>query len=128
MPYTITQFSKKTGLPSPTLRYYESEGILPFVRRNASGYRSYDDVNAMWIDFILALRETGMPLTTIKRYVDLYKEGSATMAERKAILLSHQEKVREELQQIQQHLAKIDYKLGLYEQLEADPTRTDIAI
>lgn len=128
MPYTIKEFAARTGLSSPTLRYYESEGILPYVGRDAGGNRVYDSTNAMWIEFILALRSTGMPLGDIRRYVELYKQGSATLAERKEILTSHREKVREELELMHQHLARINYKLDLYEQLEADPTRTDIII
>jgi len=128
MPYTIKEFSARTGLSSPTLRYYESEGILPFVRRDAGGNRMYDSTNAMWIEFILALRSTGMALGDIRRYVELYKQGNATLAERKEILTSHREKVRSELELMHQHLDKINYKLDLYDMLEADPTRSDIVI
>lgn len=128
MPYTIKEFSARTGLSSPTLRYYESEGILPFVRRDAGGNRIYDSTNAMWIEFILALRSTGMALGDIRRYVELYKQGNATLAERKEILTSHREKVRSELELMHQHLDKINYKLDLYDMLEADPTRSDIVI
>ena len=117
-----------TGLSSPTLRFYESEGILPFVDRDNNGNRVYGEVNVMWIDFILALRETGMSLGDIKRYVDLYMQGNATLAERKEILMAHQAKVRAELKRMRQHLARITYKLDLYTQLEADPGRTDIVI
>ena len=37
MHYTIKQVSEKTGLTIPTIRYYESEGILPPVERDGSG-------------------------------------------------------------------------------------------
>lgn len=37
MGYSIGQVAKKTGLTAHTLRYYEKEGLLPFVRKNGSG-------------------------------------------------------------------------------------------
>jgi DNA-binding transcriptional MerR regulator len=126
--YSIQQFSRLTGLPSPTLRYYESEGVLPFVKRDANGNRRYDEENIAWIDFVLALRSTGMGVADVRRYVELYQRGNETLAERKQMLLEHEERVRFELAEQQRHLAKIQHKLELYAQLEAEPDRTDIAI
>ncbi|WP_039791403.1 MerR family DNA-binding transcriptional regulator, partial [Paenibacillus riograndensis] len=37
--YSISEIEKITGLPASTLRYYEQEGILPSVNRNARGRR-----------------------------------------------------------------------------------------
>lgn len=126
--YSIKEFSDLTGLPSPTLRYYESEGALPFVRRDANGNRRYDQTNLQWVDFILALRSTGMTIPNIKRYVELYQHGPETLAERKAMLVAHRARVEAQMRSMANSLAKIDYKLGLYRQLEADPKRTDIVI
>ena len=36
MGYSIGQVAKKTGLTTHTLRYYEKEGLLPFIRGCAS--------------------------------------------------------------------------------------------
>ena len=43
MSYSIGDVVKKTGLSAYTLRYYEKEGLLPFVKKNASGARAYSD-------------------------------------------------------------------------------------
>jgi len=37
--------AKKTGLSAPTLRYYEKEGILPFIERNEHNQLLYNDHN-----------------------------------------------------------------------------------
>ncbi|MFR3728117.1 MerR family DNA-binding transcriptional regulator [Lacrimispora sp.] len=42
---SIKQFSEKTGISEYTLRFYEKEGVLPFVSRNDSGNRVYDEQN-----------------------------------------------------------------------------------
>lgn len=33
MGYSIGQVAQKTGLSTHTLRYYEKEGLLPFVKK-----------------------------------------------------------------------------------------------
>lgn len=39
--YTIREISELFSLPASTLRYYESEGLLPLVEKNSSGQRIY---------------------------------------------------------------------------------------
>ena len=43
MRYSIGQVAKKTGLTAHTLRYYEKEGLLPFVQKTGSGLRVFSD-------------------------------------------------------------------------------------
>lgn len=128
MNYSIKEFSLKTGLSISTLRFYEKERVLPFVKRDGYGYRIYDDENIEWIDFILALRSTGMPIAEIKRYVDLYKEGEKTIQERKQMILDHKVNVQKEIMQMNRYLDKINYKLSLYDILEEDLEKKNIKI
>lgn len=118
MNLSIKQFSKKSGISEYTLRFYEKEGVLPFVNRNESGHRIYDEQNLDWITFITALRETGMPLADIKRYVELFKQGDSTISERKQMMLDHKVNVQEQLSQTLKHLEKINYKLALYDVMQ----------
>lgn len=118
MNLSIKQFSKKSGISEYTLRFYEKEGVLPFVNRNESGHRIYDEQNLDWITFITALRETGMPLADIKRYVELFKQGDGTISERKQMMLDHKVNVQEQLSQTLKHLEKINYKLALYDVMQ----------
>ncbi|MEI4526393.1 MerR family transcriptional regulator [Priestia megaterium] len=122
MSYSMKEMNEKTGLSAPTLRYYEKEGILPFVERDENGKRLYNDMNIEWIRFILALRSTGMPLAEIKRYVELYKQGESTIKERKNMMLQHKEAVEEEMSKTFKYLEQINYKLALYDSLEAKLT------
>lgn len=41
--YTIGEVSKKMDISPSTLRYYDKEGLLPFVERNKSGDRRFKD-------------------------------------------------------------------------------------
>ncbi|WP_079914884.1 MerR family transcriptional regulator [Paenibacillus sp. 32352] len=120
---TIKEISKETGISPYTLRYYEREGILPHVKRDSSGNRSYDEESMEWLNFILALRATGMPLAEIKRYVDLYQEGESTLKIRKQMMLKHKEKVEKDLSETIKYLEQINYKLALYDLQEKGLTK-----
>ena len=41
--YTIGEMAKKLGIAPSTLRYYDKEGIMPFVKRTDGGIRMFGD-------------------------------------------------------------------------------------
>lgn len=41
--YTIKEVSEIMKLPISTIRYYDKEGLLPFIERKASGYRIFTE-------------------------------------------------------------------------------------
>ena len=41
MTYTVGQMAKMLGLAGSTLRYYDKEGLLPFVERSSGGIRMF---------------------------------------------------------------------------------------
>ena len=112
----IKQASEITGVSPDNLRYYERIGLIPEVPRNASGIRDYDDVSLSWIDFVMRFKRAGMPLESIREYVQLALQGEETKPARKAILLESKEMLLEKLAPIQESLDVIDYKLDTYEQ------------
>ncbi|WP_180250254.1 MerR family transcriptional regulator [Bacillus toyonensis] len=116
--YTIRDISVKTGLSKATLRYYEKEGLLPFVKRDCHGSRLYNDENVEWIKYILVLRSTGMSISQIKKYVELYHQGNHTIQERKQLILSHKKHVEDEIMERYSYFKKINYQLILYDILE----------
>lgn len=59
MTYTISEVAKKMGISAHTLRYYEKEGLLPFIERNESGIRRYKASDFEHLALIHCLKETG---------------------------------------------------------------------
>lgn len=39
----ISELSKRSGLSTPTIRYYEQIQLLPKAKRKANGYREYSE-------------------------------------------------------------------------------------
>lgn len=116
MGYSIGQVAKKTGLTAHTLRYYEKEGLLPFVRKNSSGLRVFSDNDLSWLSMIECLKETGMSLKGIKQYIDWFTEGDTTLPQRLEMFRRQKEKIEEQIALYKKHLAKIEYKINLYDE------------
>ena len=114
MEYTIREVSRRTGLPASTLRYYESEHLLSPVRRNGANRRVYDEQDMDWLSIITCLKNTGMPIQEIKRFVALCSEGEQTLTQRHELLLAHRAATEARIAQLQKELCHIDAKVDYY--------------
>lgn len=113
----ISEAASESGLGIDTIRYYESEGLVPNVARGSDGQRCFSKENVDWLAFLYWLRETGMPMKVMRRFAGLYAEGNETLQERKAILLEHSEQLekrRRDLDRCEEILAR---KLEIYEEI-----------
>ena len=112
--YSIQEVSRKTGLSTHTLRYYEKEGLLGLVERSRSGFRQYTDADLEVLSGICCLKNTGMSLQEIARFLKLSREGDSTLQERVELLQAHREKVLARMEELQTHLDKVTGKLNIY--------------
>ncbi len=112
--YTIQDVSKKTGLTAHTLRYYEKEGLITGVERSQGGIRQYTDEDLERLGLIRCLKNTGMSIQEIARFVQLTHEGDHTLEERVELLREHRERVLERLAEMQEHLDKVTWKLNFF--------------
>lgn len=117
MKYTIKQASEKTGLSEYTLRYYDKEGLLPLLSRTKSGIRKFSEIDIQWIGLISCLKNSGMSISEIKKFVILCLKGSETCEERKEILLEHKRHILMKLEQLQNSLNIINYKIEHYKEI-----------
>ena len=67
MSYTIGELAKKFNIAPSALRYYEKEGLIPGVKRKASGAREFEAKDCEVLLLIDCLKE---PLH--KRWVICY--------------------------------------------------------
>lgn len=116
---TIAEVSKKYNLTQDTLRYYEKIGLLPEVPRTKSGIRNFDEKSCKWIEFIKCMSSAGMPVEVLITYMDLFKQGKNTVSKRKELLLEQREVLMKKQEEIRKTLEKLDYKIGLYNEIEA---------
>ena len=114
--YSIQDVSKKTGLTAHTLRYYEKEGLISGVERSQGGFRQYTDEDLEKLGLICCLKNTGMSIQEIARFVQLTHEGDHTLEERVELLREHRENVLTRIAEMQKHLEKVTWKLNFFTQ------------
>ena len=118
--YSIQEVSNKTGLTAHTLRYYEKDGLISGVERSQGGFRQYTDEDLERLGLICCLKNTGMSIQEIARFVQLTHEGDHTLEERVELLQAHREQVLARMAEMQKHLEKVTWKLNFFtEKLKA---------
>lgn len=115
--YTIKQVSGKTNLTEHTIRYYDREGLLPFITRSASGIRQFSEDDLEWLQLICCLRTSGMPLQEIKELMMICLRGADAVEERKNLLLAHRERILEQMNTLEKSLETIHYKIDHYKEI-----------
>ncbi len=116
---TITEVSKKYEITPDTIRYYERIGLLPEIPRTKSGIRDFDEESCRWIEFIKCMRSAGMPIEALIEYITLFKQGRKTITSRKQLLIEQREILLEKQNEIKKTIEKLDYKIELYNEIEA---------
>lgn len=103
-----------------SIRYYEKEGIMPSVKRNDSGIRIYEKVDLEVLQFIRCLKETGMPVIDIKKFVNLLVQGDHTIEDRIDLLQKQKENVQSQVEQLLSYIQMLDGKVQLYQTILAN--------
>lgn len=115
----IAEVVEKYGVSADTLRYYERIGLLPRVRRNASGIRDYGEEDCARISFVKCMRGANVSIEALIEYMQLFDRGDETLKARKEILIEQREEARKRLERIQAGLDRLDYKIAHYDELLA---------
>jgi DNA-binding transcriptional MerR regulator len=115
MNYTIGQAAEMNQLSISQLRYYDKQGLLPFLKRNEKGDRVFDEDSLKFLGMILCLKNTGMPLKEIKQFVEWSMNGEGTLLKRLDMMKRQEASVLKQIQDTEQHLKKIQEKIARYE-------------
>jgi DNA-binding transcriptional MerR regulator len=119
---TIGEAAAATGLSAHTLRYYEGEGLIPQVERDASGRRRYRPEHLRWIGLLDRLRVSGMSIARMREYVELAVRGDATASARRALLERHEADIRLRIAELEGCRAIVRAKIDLYAGRISDPS------
>jgi DNA-binding transcriptional MerR regulator len=114
---TIQQVAQATGLTPHTLRYYERIGLIHPIQREENTRRHYTADDLSWIDFLLKLRATGMSIKDMQRYAELQRQGDVTLPERVEMLKSLRDKVEAHIDEMNEHLKLVYYKIDYYSKI-----------
>ena len=117
---TIQEVAEATGLSTFTLRYYERVGLIHSINREQNTHRRYTADDVSWIDFLMKLRATGMSIKDMQKYAELQRQGEETLPERVEMLKSLRDKVEAHMEELNEHLKLIYYKIEIYGQIIAE--------
>ena len=76
MVYTVGEMAKLLGVTASTLRYYDKEGLLPFVERSSGGIRMFRESDIEWLRVIECMKKAGMSIKDIRQYIELSMQGA----------------------------------------------------
>lgn len=113
---TISEVVNQFGLSADTLRYYERVGLLPNIQRTSGGIRDYSPEDCRWVEYIKCMRSAGISVEALIEYVKLYHQGTETIPARKKLLLDQREQIVSRINEMNNILAKLDWKLDGYEE------------
>ena len=86
MVYTVGEMARLLNVRASTLRYYDKEGLLPFVERSSGGIRMFKDSDYEWLQVIGCLKKAGMSIRDIRQYIEQAQQGDDTIVLRLVIL------------------------------------------
>lgn len=112
--FTIQEVAEATGLSVHTLRYYERINLIHPINRADNTHRRYSEGDIGWIEFLKKLRATGMSIQDMQHYAELQRKGDATLPERVEMLKALQCEVETRIDELQEHLKLIRYKIEIY--------------
>lgn len=115
MLYTVGEMARILGIPASTLRYYDQEGLLPFVERSSSGMRMFKDSDYEWLRIIECLKKTGMQLKDIRTFIHMAMQGDETIEARLTLIRSQRAAVEKRMAELTETLEALDFKCWYYE-------------
>ncbi len=91
---------ERTGLTAPTIRYYESIGLLAAAPRSATGYRRYSDTTVEELRFIKKAQSLGFSLEEIGEILTLSRAGDTPCSHVLDLSRRHLGAIEERIQQL----------------------------
>ncbi|MFC5450982.1 MerR family transcriptional regulator [Paenibacillus aestuarii] len=111
---SISEAAARFNLPESTIRYYERKGLLPFIERDDAGRRLFSEVQLALLATVICLKNTQMPISDIKQYMDWVVEGESTTEQRLKMMLNHKQAVLDKISLMTESLEGIDVKITRY--------------
>lgn len=123
--YSISEVAEKLNLTVYTLRYYDKEGLMPFIERTPSGTRLFKESDIGALKIIECLKSTGMPIKEIKHFIDWCSDGDSTLQQRYDMFMDRKAHVEAQMEELKKTMEVIEHKC-LYYKTALDAGTEDI--
>lgn len=115
MTYTISEMAKLLDVAPSALRYYDKEGLLPFMERTESGIRIFKDSDYEILKIIHCLKSTGMQIKEIKEFINLVLQGDESIEARLELFRKRKFELEKQMADLQETMDTVNYKCWYYE-------------
>lgn len=112
--FTLSSASEELNVSQAVIRRLCNSGLVPGVRRNPLGHRVLNREQVELIALLLGMRRAGFSTKELKRYSRLYRQGSATEAQRLAMLTTRKHQLRQEINDRQDAIDFIERQEEIY--------------
>lgn len=109
--FLIGEVAERTGLSAPTIRYYESIGLVT-PPRSATGYRRYTETTVEELRFIKKAQSLGFSLDEIGEILKLSRAGDTPCAHVLDLARRHLRAVEERIRQLTHFRDQLAGELG----------------
>ena len=99
---TVGKLAKEANLNIETIRYYERIELLPYAKRNSSGYRFYTDEDIKRLHFITLAKRHGFSLKEIKELLELRVDPNTTCTDVRGKAQEKVKTINEKIAELQQ--------------------------
>jgi len=113
--YSIGEVAKELNLTVYTIRYYDKEGLIPFVERSESGVRLFKESDIAALNVIECLKASGMPIKEIKNFIDWCAEGDTTLQQRYDMFMERKATVEAQMAELRKTMEVIEHKCLYYQ-------------
>mgnify|MGYP002799818490 FL=1 len=115
MLYTVGEMATLLGIAASTLRYYDQEGLLPFVERSSGGVRVFTEQDYAPLAVICCLKKSGLSVREIRAFVTLAQQGDDSLRQRLELFRRRKAAVERQIADLQETLRVLEEKCRYYE-------------
>lgn len=112
--FSIGEIAQRMNVTVDTLRYYEKEGLLPFVQRDQAGRRVFTENDLGYLEVIDCMKKSAIPVKEIGQFIEFCMIGDETLADRYDFLNEHEVKLEEKIASLEAQLAFLRWKKWYY--------------
>jgi DNA-binding transcriptional MerR regulator len=121
--FHIGRLAQLCGRSVHTIRWYEAQGLIPNVERDAGGRRIHVHGHVEHLVFLEWLRRTGMSVEEMRKLTTLGLQGWSTIGDREERLKAHRKRLEKEIEVLHAAFDLIDAKLANYAEWRAKKKR-----
>jgi len=97
----IGTLARKAELPTKTIRYYESIGLIANAARTDNGYRDYSENDVATLRFVSRSRRLGFSIKQVAELLALWNDRERSSAKVKSLATDHIREVEAKIAELE---------------------------